>query len=161
MWQDHTGTEEPPAPDLRETCVTSIEPVRPFALIVQNDGGIELADWTPTTTPAELVQSDSACGWMYPSEIDPTLTAWADADAPWNGVPANHGALRLLRLLNAPSLALMYVNGPVLLTGAVSDSPRRYADGLTQDQALHLIERYLTGKRVLMTSLHIPAQRTR
>ncbi|MFD9729804.1 hypothetical protein [Streptomyces sp. NPDC059072] len=129
---------------------------RPFALILQNDGGFVLADWTLTTTSHALLVREGLHkpGWMRPHRVDPMLTVWSDSDAPWRDVPANHSAHRLLDI--------PYVFcGPVVLTGPIPDGYAVEADGLTQDQALRLIERHLSGKRVLMRSLHAPAQRTR
>lgn len=130
---------------------------RPFALIMQTDGGFVLADWTLTTAPHELVGEWIREGArMRPHKVDHTLTAWSDDEALWQDRPANPAAWSLLRPLEVRHPFC----GPVVLTGAVVYSTGRHADGLTQDQVLQLIERYLSGKRVLTRSLHIPAQRT-
>lgn len=153
MWQDPTGTKNPPALDLLGRAVTT--DANPYALILQNDGGFILADWTPTTTPHELLIREGIHkpGRMSPQRVDPTLTVWSDSDAPWKEVPANHTAQRLLNIPYA-------FCGPVVLTGALPYSYAIEAEGLSQDQALQLIERHLSGKRVPTRSLHIPAQRT-
>ncbi|MFI8266713.1 hypothetical protein [Streptomyces sp. NPDC085665] len=125
-------------------------------MILQNDGGFILADWSPTTTSRGLLIREGIHkpGRMSPQRVDPTLTVWSNPDAPWKDVPANHAAQRLL---NIPWVFC----GPVVLTGAIPYSCAIEAEGLSQDQALQLIERHLSGKRVLMRGLHIPAQRTR
>ncbi|MEU9304944.1 hypothetical protein [Streptomyces sp. NPDC048269] len=127
---------------------------RPFALIMQTDGGFVLADWTPTTKPADSIDHESAYSAfrMRPLPVHPTVTLWGDDHAAWRGLPVNDSARRLLRLLGAPQFLFC---GPVLLTGAMTYSMDGYAEGLTEDQALQLIELYLN------CSLHIPTQRTR
>lgn len=131
---------------------------KPYALIMQTDGGFVLADWTPTTTPADTMarELEHRATLTRPVVVHPAVTMWVDDDAELRGLPVNGPAGRILRLLRAPEF--MYC-GPVLYTGALTnlvDGP----EGLTEDQALQLIEQYLTGKRVLTRSLHIPAQRT-
>ncbi|MER7468924.1 hypothetical protein [Streptomyces sp. NPDC097981] len=125
-----------------------------YALIVQTDGGCVLADWTPTTKPADPIdrESDYSASFMRPLPVHPTVTVWVDDDAAWRGLPINDPARRLLRRLLAPQF--LYC-GPVLLTGAMTYSRGCYAEGLTEGQALDLIELYLT--RVAT----IPVQRTR
>ncbi|MFD9413069.1 hypothetical protein ACFWBN_39650 [Streptomyces sp. NPDC059989] len=135
----------------------TITDAKPFALIVQNDGGFILADWTCATEPHELLLREGVHAMgrlMHPHRVDSNLTVWADGEALWKGGPANPSAARLLDTAHV-------FCGPVLLTGAIAYSTARNAEGLTQDEALQLIERHLTGKRALLRSLHIPAQRTR
>ncbi|MFF0220066.1 hypothetical protein [Streptomyces vinaceus] len=129
---------------------------KPFALIVHNDGSFVLADWTPSTEPHELLRREGMhqTPRMASQRIDDTLTAWSDDNALWEDGQVNRSAQRLLSIPHT-------ICGPVVLTGAIPHTCAGIADGLTQDQALRLIERHLTGKRVLMRSLHIPAQRIR
>ncbi|MFE5542126.1 hypothetical protein [Streptomyces sp. NPDC056492] len=129
---------------------------KPFALIVHNDGSFVLADWTPSSEPHELLSREGIhqMARMGSQRIDDSLTVWSDDSALWGDVQVNRSAQRLL---NTPHTLC----GPIVLTGAIPHTCAAFADGLTQDQALQLIERHLTGKRVLMRSLHIPAQRTR
>ncbi|CAM5272214.1 hypothetical protein SAVIM338S_00007 [Streptomyces avidinii] len=126
----------------------------PFALVVQTGGEFVLTDWTPTTEAHELLQSEGIeqTGHLHPQKIDDTLTLWSNGNALWTHTPVNHTAERLF------DISVTFC-GPVVLTGAPDLC---YANGLTQDQALELIERILSGKRVLTTRLHlhIPAQRT-
>ncbi|MET9888531.1 hypothetical protein ABZZ20_36565 [Streptomyces sp. NPDC006430] len=129
---------------------------KPFALIVHNDGSFVLADWTPSTEPHELLGREGIhqTARMGSKRIDDTLTVWSDDNALWENVQVNRSAQRLLSTPHP-------ICGPVVLTGAIPHTCAAFADGLTQDQALQLIERHLTTKRVLMRSLHMPAQRTR
>ncbi|MCX4633398.1 hypothetical protein [Streptomyces sp. NBC_01443] len=128
---------------------------KPFALIMHNDGSFVLADWTPTTEPHELLRREGIQqkARMGSKRIDDTLTVWSDDNALWENAQVNRSAQRLLSIPHT-------ICGPVVLTGAIPHTCASIADGLTQDQALRLIERHLTGKRVLMRSLRIPAQHT-
>lgn len=127
----------------------------PFALIVQTSGEFVLADWTPTTEAHALLESEGIeqRGYLHPRKVDDTLTVWSDGNALWGHTPVNHTAERLF------DIPFTFC-GPVVLTGTPDLC---YANGLTHHQALDLIERILTGKRVLTDRLHlhIPAQRTR
>lgn len=129
---------------------------KPFALILHNDGSFVLADWTPSTEPHELLGREGIhrMGRMGAKRIDDTLTVWSDDHAIWEDIQVNRSAQRLLNTRHI-------MCGPVVLTGAIAHTCAAFADGLTQGQVLQLIERHLTTKRVLMRSLHIPAQRTR
>ncbi|MGW0754716.1 hypothetical protein [Streptomyces sp. NPDC002587] len=128
--------------------------VRPYAVIMPTDGQFVLTDWTPASTPAETVdrEIEHRLTFARPVVVNPAVTMWADADAVWREQPVNAPAGRLLRLLQAPEFSYC---GPVLFTGALNSITDSTAEGLTEREALLLIERYLTR------NLHIPTQRTR
>lgn len=77
---------------------------------------------------------------------------WVDEDAVPRGLPFNRPAAKVLRVFRAEALPYF---GPVLFTGRIDTAADRGAHGLTEDQALELIEQYLTR------AAKIPQQRTR
>lgn len=130
--------------------------VEPFALIMQPDGGFVLTDWSPDDTAADTLTRELAApvAVLRPIAVDPTTTMWVDSEARRRGLPVNYYAGWLLRMLRRTPEASYF--GPVLLTGRCDDNaPHRGAQGLTEDQALRLLDRYLTR------GIAIPEQRTR
>ncbi|GLW04719.1 DUF3846 domain-containing protein [Streptomyces lavendulae] len=122
--------------------------VEPFALVIQPDGWFELADWTPATTAAVTL----GCELAHPVTLT-GVTLWVDQEALVHSLPVNVPAMRVLRVLGAARAPYF---GPVLFTGPTDHLAACGADGLTQDQALALIEQYLTR-----TAVKIPQQRQR
>ncbi|MFK0204015.1 DUF3846 domain-containing protein [Streptomyces lavendulae] len=127
----------------------STKAVEPFALVIQTDGWFELADWSPATTAAAALSCDLA----HPVTITRNITLWVDQEALVHSLPVNVPATRILRTLGAARAPYF---GPVLFTGRTDHLAACGADGLTQDQALVLIEQYLTR-----TAITIPQQRQR
>ncbi|MFF4647307.1 DUF3846 domain-containing protein [Streptomyces sp. NPDC001389] len=119
-----------------------------FGLVIQPDGWFELADWTPTATPAAAL----GCDVTHPIPLDREITLWVDAEGLTNGRPVNAPATPVLRSLGAARFPYF---GPVLLTGPTDHDSAR-GNGLKEDQALGLIEQYLTRAAV-----KVPQQRTR
>ncbi|AKL64122.1 MULTISPECIES: DUF3846 domain-containing protein [unclassified Streptomyces] len=129
--------------------MTSTQAAAPYALMIQPDGWFELADWASTWTAA----ADSlSCQAVRPVALTGQLTMWVDEDAVPRGLPFNYPAARVLRVFRAEGLSYF---GPVLFTGRIDNAADRGAYGLTEDQALELIEQYLTR------AAKIPQQRTR
>ncbi|MFD9474977.1 DUF3846 domain-containing protein [Streptomyces goshikiensis] len=129
--------------------MTSTQAAAPYALMIQTDGWFELTDWTPTWTAA----ADSlSCQAVRPVALTGRLTMWVDEDAVPRGLPFNRPAAKVLRVFRAEALPYF---GPVLFTGRIDTAADRGAHGLTEDQALELIEQYLTR------AAKIPQQRTR
>ncbi|GHD83412.1 DUF3846 domain-containing protein [Streptomyces goshikiensis] len=129
--------------------MTSTQAAAPYALMIQTDGWFELTDWTPTWTAA----ADSlSCQAVCPVALTGRLTMWVDEDAVPRGLPFNRPAAKVLRVFRAEALPCF---GPVLFTGRIDTAADRSAHGLTEDQALELIEQYLTR------AAKIPQQRTR
>ncbi|MGW1521455.1 DUF3846 domain-containing protein [Streptomyces sp. NPDC002287] len=119
-----------------------------FGLVIQPDGWFELADWTPNTTPASAL----GCDPTHPIPLNRDITLWVDEEAEMNGRPVNAPAAPVLRSLGATRFPYF---GPVLLTGPTNQDSAR-GNGLKEDQALVLIEQYLTRAAV-----KVPQQRTR
>ncbi|MFJ6722494.1 DUF3846 domain-containing protein [Streptomyces sp. NPDC091259] len=119
----------------------------PYAVTIRPDGWFELADWSPTAMAADVLN----CRLARPVVVSSQLTMWVDEDAVSHGLPFNGRAAKVLRVLNAEALPYF---GPVLFTGPTEPHAVYGAHGLTEGQALRLIERHLTrlGK--------IPQQRT-
>ncbi|MFD3938233.1 hypothetical protein ACFWSF_09535 [Streptomyces sp. NPDC058611] len=130
--------------------------VEPFALIMQPDGGFVLTHWSPAATAADTLTREltAPVADARPIAVDPTTTMWVDGEARRRGLPLNCYVGWLLRMLRHTPEAAYF--GPVLFTGSIDvNAVRRGAQGLTEDQALRLIEHYLTR------GVAIPAQRTR
>ncbi|MEV7618492.1 hypothetical protein, partial [Streptomyces sp. NPDC089799] len=110
-----------------------------YALLVRPTGEVELTDWTADTTAAALLAADCT----EPFEVARQLTAWVDDHAVPLHLPANHPASALVRMyLHIPAPYF----GPVLFTGRLSDDPLSGgAHGLTEDQALILLDRVLNA----------------
>ncbi|WP_331726152.1 DUF3846 domain-containing protein [Streptomyces sp. NBC_01276] len=123
--------------------------VEPFALVIQPDGWFELADWSPTTTAAAAL----GCDLAHPVALTREITLWVDQEALVHSLPVNVPVIPVLRSLGAVRNPYF---GPVLLTGPTDHLAACGANGLTQDQALTLIEQYLTR-----TAVKIPQQRQR
>ncbi|GAA0269871.1 DUF3846 domain-containing protein [Streptomyces polychromogenes] len=119
-----------------------------FGLVIQPDGWFELADWTPNTTPAATL----GCDLTHPIPLSREITLWVDEDALMNGRPVNAPATPVLRSLGAIQFPYF---GAVLLTGPTDHDTACEANGLREDQALALIEQYLTRAAV-----KVPQQRT-
>ncbi|THA44653.1 DUF3846 domain-containing protein [Streptomyces sp. A1136] len=121
----------------------------PYAVTIRPDGWFELADWTPTATAAADALN---CRLARPVAVSAQLTMWVDEDAVSHGLPFNSPAAKVLRVLRAHAYPSF---GPILFTGRTDPTADPSAYGLTEDQALQLIERHLTRLA------KIPQQRTR
>ncbi|GGO58788.1 DUF3846 domain-containing protein [Streptomyces lasiicapitis] len=121
-----------------------------FALLIRTDGQFRLLDW-PADDNDHLKILYAACDADHIDAVQITerLTMWVDDEGMLNNAPPNLGATRLYALHRPPHQAYY---GHALFTGGADAEGNTL--GLTQDEAGHLVEQYLTGGR-------IPAQRTR
>ncbi|MBT2439749.1 DUF3846 domain-containing protein [Streptomyces sp. ISL-36] len=106
-----------------------------FALWVSPTGTFRLLDWGTVTTPQQALCCDTA----QPLGLTPALTMWTDEDAITLRRPRNAHASELLRAYQ-PHPGLHF--GDVVFTGA-TDSTTDAVQGLTEDQALTLLDLYL------------------
>ncbi|MEV6689498.1 DUF3846 domain-containing protein [Streptomyces sp. NPDC051130] len=127
--------------------MTSTQATAPYAVMVQPDGWFELADWTPTTAVADALN----CQLARPVVVSGELTMWVDEDAVPHGLAYNGPAAKVLRVFRADGPPYF---GPVLFTGRTDIVADGGAHGLTEDQALQLIEGHLTRLA------KVPQQRT-
>ncbi|MEU8708724.1 hypothetical protein [Streptomyces sp. NPDC048565] len=119
---------------------------RAFALWVSPTGAFRLLEWGATATPHTALCSD----FPQATRLVPDLTMWTGRDA-----------IPLRRLRNAPASELLRAYQPhpglhfgdALFTGAAAldaGAPQ----GLTEDQALTLLDLYL-----LRSTAHVPPSR--
>ncbi|MEU9064977.1 hypothetical protein AB0D13_40655 [Streptomyces sp. NPDC048430] len=119
---------------------------RTFALWVSPTGSFRLLEWGVAETPHAALCSDTP----QATRLTPDLTLWTDRDAIALRRPRNAPASELLRAYQ-PHPGLHF--GDVLFTGAAAldaGAPQ----GLTEDQALTLLDLYL-----LRSIPHVPASR--
>ncbi|MEJ8639951.1 DUF3846 domain-containing protein [Streptomyces sp. MS2.AVA.5] len=117
-----------------------------FALWVSPTGTFRLLDWDTATTPQHALCCDTA----QPVSLTGELTMWTDEDAIGLRRPRNPHASALL-LAYQPHPGLHF--GDVVFTGA-TDSRTDTVHGLTEDQALTLLDLYL-----LRINAHVPGAR--
>ncbi|WP_329583767.1 DUF3846 domain-containing protein [Streptomyces sp. NBC_01361] len=120
--------------------------VETFALWVSSTGTFRLLDWGTAATPQRTLCCDAA----QPVSLTGALTMWEEGDAFRLRRPRNPYASALL-LAYQPYPGLRF--GDVVFTGATD--PRTDAvHGLTEDQALTLLDLYL-----LRVNAHVPGAR--
>ncbi|MDQ0847779.1 DUF3846 domain-containing protein [Streptomyces sp. V1I6] len=109
--------------------------VETFALWVSPTGTFRLLHWNTITTPQHALCSEAVLSISLTGE----LTMWADECAIPMGRPRNAHASELLRAYH-PHPGVHF--GDVVFTGA-TDHRTDTVHGLTEDQALTLLDLYL------------------
>ncbi|MEV0493395.1 DUF3846 domain-containing protein [Streptomyces atratus] len=111
-----------------------------FAFLVQPTGRFRLLHWDTVATPHAALRADA----VRPVDITTQLTMWVDDDATAFRVQMNAPAVGLL-LAYQERVHPYY--GDVVFTGSTDaeGAPR----GLTEDQALALLDRYLQRRAQL------------
>ncbi|MFD9047761.1 DUF3846 domain-containing protein [Streptomyces zaomyceticus] len=108
-----------------------------YALMVETTGTFRLLGWGTDTCPQHALCADK----VRSVDLTTRLIMWTDGLAVPLGLPANAPARHLLcTYQEAPSP----VYGAAVFTGSTSDGELL---GLTEDQALMLIDRYLNRHR--------------
>ncbi|MFB8442683.1 DUF3846 domain-containing protein [Streptomyces niveus] len=121
--------------------------VKTFALWVSPTGTFRLLHWDATSTPDHALGCDTAC----PVDLTTQLIMWVDDDAFPLGKAPNKPAHALLGAYQ--SRPVPHLLGEVLFTGSTDAEGTTF--GLTLDQALILVDRYL--QRIAL----LPRQRNR
>jgi hypothetical protein len=111
-----------------------------FAFLVQPTGRFRLLHWDTVATPHAALRADA----VRPVDITTQLTMWVDDDA---SVPRMQ--------MNAPAVGLLLAYqervhpyyGDVVFTGSTDAEGAPH--GLTEDQALALLDRYLQRRAQL------------
>ena len=130
---DHVETR---TPDKNEATVPAIAIASwTYALWVSPTGRFRLLDWGTVTTPQHALGCDTA----QPLGLTLELTMWMDEEAIPLRRPRNARASELLRAYQ-PHPGLHF--GDVVFTGA-ADTSTDTVQGLTEDQALSLLDLYL------------------
>lgn len=122
--------------------------VETFALWVPPTGSFRLLHWHTVTTPQRALCCDTA----RPVNLTSELTMWTDEGAIPLRRPRNAHASELL-LAYQPHPGLFF--GDVVFTGA-TDASGDMVHGLTEDQALALVDLYL-----LRHAAHVPGPQRR
>ncbi|MDX3540387.1 hypothetical protein PV721_40035 [Streptomyces sp. MB09-01] len=110
-----------------------------YALRVETTGGFRLLDWDADTCPQDALGSDQ----VRSTDLTTQLIMWTDELAVPLGLPANTPARQLLYAYQASPNP---VCGVAVFTGSTRDGALL---GLTEDQALMLVDRYFSRHRDL------------
>ncbi|MCY0946254.1 DUF3846 domain-containing protein [Streptomyces antarcticus] len=108
-----------------------------YALRVEPTGGFSLLDWDADTCPQDALGADQ----VRSIDLTTQLIMWTDELAVPLGLPANAPARQLLHAYQANPNP---VCGVAVFTGSTRGGELH---GLTEDQALMLVDRYFSRHR--------------
>lgn len=108
-----------------------------YALLVQPTGGFSLLDWDADTCPQDALGADQ----VRSTDLTTQLIMWTDELAVPLGLPVNAPARQLLHSYQDKPTP---VRGVAVFTGSTRDGALL---GLTEDQALMLVDRYFSRHR--------------
>ncbi|MFJ5142663.1 DUF3846 domain-containing protein [Streptomyces sp. NPDC088707] len=108
-----------------------------YALRVEPTGGFSLLDWDADTCPQDVLGADQ----VRSTDLTTQLIMWTDELAVPLGLPVNAPARQLLHSYQDKPTP---VRGVAVFTGSTRGGALL---GLTEDQALMLVDRYLSRYR--------------